>query len=107
MSRSSTTFKQGQCGNPGGKPRNARNRLQLGFLNALADDFEANGVKAIQRARVEDPVGYVKAIAALMPKQFEQTSPIEEFTDAELVAALDTLSAFIASGVASGTETAH
>jgi hypothetical protein len=81
-------FKPGETGNPGGKPKGARNRLQGAFLNALADDFDTHGKKAIIEAREKDPMGYVKAIAALMPKQVEQTQPLDDLTDAELLAGI-------------------
>ena len=78
----------GETRNPGGKPKGARNRLQGAFLNALADDFDQHGKKAIVEAREKDPMGYVKAIAALMPKQVEQTQPLDDLTDAELLAGI-------------------
>jgi hypothetical protein len=81
-------FQPGQSGNPGGKPRHARNRLTNGFLTRLADDFEKNGAEAIVAAREKDPVGYIKAIASLMPKQVEQSQPLDDLTDAELVAGI-------------------
>lgn len=84
-----TRWKPGQASpNPGGKPTGARNRLTKHFLNALADDFEQHGRKAIVDAREKDPMGYVKAIAALMPKQVEQTQPLDDLTDAELLAGI-------------------
>ena len=92
-------FQKGVSGNPSGKPKNARNRLQVGFLNALADDFEAHGVQAIKDAREQDPMKYVSCIAALMPKQVEETKPLDDLSDAELVAAL----AFIRSRITGGS----
>ncbi|HEY2002153.1 MAG TPA: DUF5681 domain-containing protein [Acidobacteriaceae bacterium] len=84
-----TRWKPGQPSpNPGGKPKGARNRLQGAFLNALADDFDVHGKKAIEDARKEDPMGYVKAVAALMPKQVEQSQPLDDLTDAELLAGI-------------------
>lgn len=88
-------FKPGQSGNPGGKPKNARNRLQVKFLEALADDFETHGVKAIENARRDDPMGYVKAIVQLMPKQVEDTKPLDDVSDAELVAGIALLRAHL------------
>lgn len=83
-----TSFQPGQTGNPGGKPKGARNRLQGKFLNALADDFDEHGKKAIEHAREKDPMGYVKAVASLMPKQVEQSQPLDDLTDAELLAGI-------------------
>lgn len=83
-----TRFKAGESGNPGGKARHSRNRLQSGFLLRLADDFEAHGKAAIEAAREKDPVGYIKAIASLMPRQVEQSQPLDDLTDAELTAGI-------------------
>ena len=95
-------FKAGQSGNPGGKPKAARNRLTAHFLNALADDFEKHGRQAIVDAREKDPMGYVKAIAALMPKQVEQTQPLDDLTDAELLAGIALLRSRLADPVGAG-----
>ena len=82
------SFQPGHSGNPGGKPAGARNRLTAKFLNTLADDFEQFGKEALVNAREKDPMGYVKAIGALMPKQIEQTAPLDDLNDAELLAAI-------------------
>jgi hypothetical protein len=92
------SFQPGQSGNPGGKPKGARNRLTAHFLNALADDFEVHGKKAIESARTEDPLGYVKVVGALMPKQIEHTTPLEDLTDAELTAGIALLRSRLAQG---------
>lgn len=96
-------FVPGQSGNPGGKAKNARNRLQNGFLTRLADDFEANGKAAIEAAREKDPVGYIKAIASLMPKQVEQSQPLDDLTDAELTAGIALLRSRLSGGAREGT----
>jgi len=95
-------FQEGQSGNPGGKPKGARNRLQGAFLNALADDFEEHGKKAIVDAREKDPMGYVKAVAALMPKQVEQSQPLDDLTDAELLAGIALLRSRLAGEAGKG-----
>ena len=71
-------FKPSESGNPGGKPVGMRNRLQGAFLSAMADDFDTFGKRAIVAAREKDPMGYVKAIASLMPKQIEEMKPLED-----------------------------
>lgn len=102
--QAATQFKPGTSGNPGGKPMGARNRLTAHFLNALADDFEKHGVSAIQAAREDDPMGYVKAIGALMPKQIEQTQPLDDLTDGELLAGIALLRARLAGGAGAGEQ---
>lgn len=96
-------FEPGKSGNPGGKPKAARNRLQGGFLNALADDFDTHGKKAIEAAREKDPVGYIKAIASLMPKQVEQSQPLDDLTDAELTAGIALLRSRLSGSAGKGT----
>ena len=100
-------FKPSESGNPGGKPVGARNRLTRQFLNALADDFEEHGKQAIIQAREKDPMGYVKAIGALMPKQVEQAQPLDDLSDAELVAGIALLRSRLAdqTGTGMGTQT--
>lgn len=87
MAKSSTQFKPGQSGNPAGKPKHARNRLTLAFLNALADDFEKHGTSAITQARKESPVGYLTVCARVIPQQLDVAvtdADAKELTDAEL-----------------------
>jgi hypothetical protein len=91
-------FKKGQT-----PPRsNARNRLQGSFISALANDFDIHGKEAIQRARAIDPMGYVRVIASLMPKQIEQATPLEELTDDELAAGIEHLRSRLSVGVDEG-----
>jgi hypothetical protein len=108
MSNVETRFKPGVAQNPGGKPVGARNRITAHFLNALADHFAKHGKGAIQRACDEDPVGYLKVIGALMPKQIEVTRPLEGLTDDELAAIAEQIrSALDSPGRGPGTQPAQ
>jgi hypothetical protein len=89
-------FKEGQSGNPGGKPTAARNRLTARFLNDLADHYEEHGKRAIARLYADDPAGYVKTVAALCPKEIEVKSPLQELKDDELLTAVHALASFLA-----------
>ena len=80
-------WKKGVSPNPGGKPVKSRNALSGKFFKELAADFEKHGKKAIIEARECDPMGYVKMVAGLMPKEFEITKPLDEVTDEQLDAA--------------------
>ena len=82
--RNRTTFQKGQSGNPGGKPKNARNRVTVAFLECLADDFAKHGKKALEQMRKEAPAKYIAAIVQLCPKQVEVERPLESMSDDEL-----------------------
>ena len=71
MPKSDTQFKPGQSGNPAGRPKGARSKLSEDFLKALSDDFEANGLDAVERVRAEKPEAYLGVIGRLMPKLLE------------------------------------
>jgi len=60
----------GEVRNPGGKPIAAKNKLSNAFLNAMIRDFEESGESAIRASREKDPTGYLRVIAAVIPKDF-------------------------------------
>jgi hypothetical protein len=64
-------FEKGQVPNPKGRPKGSRSKLGEAFLEALCDDFNANGIAAIQTVREEKPDQYLKVIASILPKQIE------------------------------------
>jgi hypothetical protein len=61
-------FKPGQSGNPPGRPKGSRNKLEEDFLSALAADFEQHGEAVIQKVRETKPEVYLRVIADLLPK---------------------------------------
>lgn len=101
-----TRFKPGQSGNPGGQIKGYRKTLQGDFLRELATDFKEHGKAAIKAAREEDPLGYVRTVAALLPKEVELVRPLEGLSDDELAAIAEQLrSALGAGGVREGDGT--
>lgn len=94
---------KGVSGNPAGRPKGNRNKLTEAFLAALSEDFDEHGDSAIKEARAKDPMGYVKTIASLCPRELDVKRPIDEMTDEELAGAIDALRSFIA-GAASADE---
>ena len=94
---------KGVSGNPGGSTKGYRKTLQGDFLRELAADFGKHGAEAIRQAREDDPLGYVRTIAALMPKEVELVRPLEALSDDELSAIAEQLrSALGAGGIRTG-----
>ena len=90
-----TPWQKGQSGNPAGRTKGARNRLNDDFLLALQADFSTNGPAAIVEVREQRPHEYLKIIASILPKQIEIKENFGELDDAQLAiigAALDILS---------------
>lgn len=85
--------------------KGTRHKLNGDFVRALSKDFDTHGIKAIESAREEDPMGYVKVIASLLPKQVEQTQPLEDLTDAELIAGIALLRSRLTGGAGAGGDT--
>lgn len=101
------------AGNPG-KPKGSRNKLGEDFIAALHDDFQENGVAAIQMVRAERPHEYLKVIAGLLPKELKVTTE-SDLTDEQLDGRIRQLAAAISlelngseagtSNIAGGTQT--
>jgi hypothetical protein len=84
-----------------GRPTRARDKLRNSFLSALAEDFALHGEDAIKAMRENDPSGYVRAIASLMPKEMDvthQVNPLEQLSDDQLAAIVDATERFLAEG---------
>ncbi len=73
-----------QPGNPG-RPKGSRNQLSESFLSALHRDFQTYGAEAIVGARVENPLGYCRMIASLLPQKHQVERSGDNATDDELL----------------------
>ena len=82
-----------QPGNPG-RPKGSRNKLGEDFIAALHEDFQSNGVAAIQQVRSERPHEYLKVIAGILPKELKVTTE-SDLTDEQLIERIQRLDAVI------------
>jgi len=103
--RSLANLRPFQPGNPG-RPKGSRNKLGEDFISALHEDFQANGVAAIQTVRADRPHEYLKVIASLLPKELKVTTE-SDLTDEQLIERIQRLDAvirpFLGTEGASGT----
>lgn len=101
MPSSDTQFKPGNPG--GGRPKGARTKLGEAFLQALHDDFQANGKEAILGVREKKPDAYLKIIAMILPKEFKVTvDPLDELSDTDLDRYIKQLASALALEVRAG-----
>ena len=75
----------------------ARNKLSRKFLEDCYADWQEHGAKAISIMRREDPAGYCKMMATLVPRELEVTATaVAELADDELDRIIENLRAQIA-----------
>jgi hypothetical protein len=69
----------------GGRVKGSRNKISESFLKDLAAEWEVSGPDALKVMSKEDPSGFVKVTAALLPKEFEiSDSRLKDMDDDEL-----------------------
>ena len=75
MPRNDTQFKPGQSGNPAGRPRGSRNKINERTLKLIAEVQAAEDTNlaraALERLRDKDPAAFWRLLTGLLPKQVE------------------------------------
>jgi hypothetical protein len=80
--------------------------LNQRFLQALLLDFDAHGRKAIEQCRKQSPLGYVKVLGHLVPREHkvEYNNTLKNMSDEELEATIEYVRAMIAAQAAEGAK---
>lgn len=101
-------FKTGVSGNPAGRPKGARQKLGVQFLEDLQEAWATKGKEVIEQVIQDRPQDFLRVVASLLPKELHVKSDVQELTDDELNRMLDALRsaslAQITAGLGSGTE---
>ena len=61
-------WKQGESGNPTGRPKGSRNKLSEEFINELYADWCEHGSGVLKTVRETRPDVYLKVVASLLPR---------------------------------------
>lgn len=85
----------------GGRIKGSRNKISEAFLRDLAAEWDASGAAAIKVMAKEDPSGFVKVTAALLPKEFEiNDNRLADLNDDELEMLINELRAKLRGAIA-------
>jgi hypothetical protein len=63
-------FQPGQSGNPNGRKPGCRNRFNEAFITDAFNDWQLHGAEVFERVRAENPLGYLRVMASIVPRQF-------------------------------------
>lgn len=83
-------WQPGQSGNPAGRPKSARHKINEQFLKDFQKEWEASGAAVLKVAATEHPVEFMRAAISLLPKEVHlHDMPLEDVSDDELVGLID------------------
>jgi len=89
-------WKKGTSGNPAGRPKGSRNKINQAYIDAIAAEFEAHGVSALEKVRKKMPHVFLRLVAELLPKQVQVEHSLSDMTDEQLRQRIAELDAAIA-----------
>ena len=68
-------------GNGAGRPKGSRTKLCKRLLEDLFADWREGGAAAIKMMRIENPSGYCKMMASILPRELVFDSGMSDFDD--------------------------
>ena len=71
MAHRAPPWQPGRSGNPKGRQRGSRNGMSEAFLEDLRMTWEKYGARALEACAIEDPTGFVRIVASLLPKHVD------------------------------------
>jgi hypothetical protein len=85
-----TPWKPGQSGNPAGRPKGSRHKLEEAFVADLVEVWHVHGKDALERTAAKEPAKFAQIAASILPKQTQNTRihKLELMTDKELAEVL-------------------
>jgi Family of unknown function (DUF5681) len=66
-------FEPGRSGNPAGRPRGSRNKLDEDFISAIYEDWTEHGAAVLKQVRQTSPSTYLRTVASLVPQHLAIT----------------------------------
>ena len=84
-------WQPGQSGNPGGRPKGARDKLSKAVFEQMMSDWLDNGADVIEKVRMTKPEVYLQIISRMLPQNISietDRRSVSELSSDELVAVL-------------------
>lgn len=78
-------------GNDKGRPKGSRNKLGEAFIADVYAKWEQHGAQALDALIEQDPGGFVRVVASLMPKEMIVKDELGDVSDEELAFFVHTL----------------